>query len=967
MNENTPDDAENAGDDAGAGAPGGGNGGGNGGSDDVGAPAAGGGDDGAGHVEPISIEEEMKGSYLDYAMSVIVSRALPDVRDGLKPVHRRILFSMNENGYDWNKPYRKSARVVGDVIGKYHPHGDQSIYDALVRMAQDFSLRLPLLDGQGNFGSIDGDPPAAMRYTEVRMGKPAHSLLADIDKDTVDFQDNYDNTEREPTVLPARFPNLLVNGSGGIAVGMATNMAPHNLGEVIDACIATIENPGISIDELIDIVPGPDFPTGGLILGRAGIKSAYHTGRGSVMMRSRVTTEEIRKDRNALIVHEIPYQVNKASMIEKIADLVREKKVEGISDIRDESDRHGMRVVIELKRDAVPDVVLNQLWRFSQLQTSFSINAVALTGGRPEVMNLKDLLDAFIAFREDVVTRRTKFLLGKARDRAHILVGLAIAVANIDEVIALIRNAPDPATARAQLMARAWPARDMEPLIKLIDDPRHALREDGTYMLSEEQARAILDLRLQRLTALGRDEISDELHRLGAEITDYLEILRSRARVMSIITDELGEVKEEFNTPRRTEILDGGIEMEDEDLIQSEDMVVTVSHAGYIKRVPLATYRAQRRGGKGRSGMQTKDEDFVTRLFVANTHTPVIFFSSRGMAYQMKVWRLPLAAPHARGKAMINILPLEQGERITTIMPLPVDEAVWSEWDVMFATRAGNVRRNKLSDFIGIRQNGKIAMKLAEGDQLAGVETCTEDDDVMLTTANGQCIRFRTTDVRVFKGRDSTGVRGISLAEGDRLISLSILRNFEATADERTAYVKARRAAEGAEDDAGDVEIEDGNGDVVLGPERYEEMLEAEQIILTISQNGYGKRSSSYEYRVTGRGGKGIVAMTVNERNGPLIASFPVIDEDEIMLVSNGGQLIRCPVSGIRIAGRSTQGVTVFDTAVDETVVSVERISDEENADDDGADDTGQAKVDQQGSPDGPAGSGGPDGEDGKS
>jgi DNA gyrase subunit A len=912
------------------------------GSDGGGGNGAGppdGGDDGggAGDVSPISIEEEMKASYLDYAMSVIVSRALPDVRDGLKPVHRRILFSMNENGYDWNKPYRKSARVVGDVIGKYHPHGDQSIYDALVRMAQDFSLRLPLLDGQGNFGSVDGDPPAAMRYTEVRMGKPAHALLEDIDKNTVDFQDNYDNSEREPTVLPARFPNLLVNGSGGIAVGMATNMAPHNLGEVIEACVATIENPAIGIEELNSIVPGPDFPTGGLILGRSGIRSAYETGRGSVLMRARVAVEEIRKDREALIVSEIPYQVNKASMIEKIAEQVRDKKVEGISDIRDESDRHGMRVVIELKRDAVADVVLNQLWRYSQLQTSFGINAVALTGGRPELMNLKDLLQAFISFREEVVTRRTKFLLGKARDRAHILVGLAIAVANIDEVIALIRTAPDPATAREQLMARAWPARDMEPLIKLIDDPRHMLSEDGTYRLSEEQARAILELRLQRLTALGRDEISEELHKLGGEISDYLEILRSRARVLKIITDELIEVKEEFGTPRRTEIVEGGADMEDEDLIQSEDMVVTVSHGGYIKRVPLDTYRAQRRGGKGRSGMQTKEEDFVTRLFVANTHTPVLFFSSRGMVYQMKVWRLPLAAPHARGKALINLLPLVQGERVTTIMPLPVDEAVWGELDVMFATVNGNVRRNKLSDFIGIRQNGKIAMKLAEGDQIAGVETCTDQDDVLLTSYAGQCIRFSAGDVRVFKGRDSMGVRGINLGKDDRVISLSVLRHFEATSPERIAFLKQRRAGEEVEDDRAEDNGEDSNGDAIqLTPERYAEMLAAEQIILTVSTNGYGKRTSSHEYRTTGRGGKGIVAMTVNKRNGPLVASFPVGDEDEIMLVSDGGQLIRCPVAGIRIAGRSTQGVTIFDTAEGEHVVSVERISDVDEDDDDG-------------------------------
>ncbi len=886
-------------------------------------------------ISSITIEDEMRRSYLDYAMSVIVSRALPDVRDGLKPVHRRILHSMNENGYDWNKPYRKSARVVGDVIGKYHPHGDQSIYDALVRMAQDFSMRLPLLDGQGNFGSVDGDPPAAMRYTEVRMGKPAHALLEDIDKDTVDFQDNYDNSEREPTVLPARFPNLLVNGAGGIAVGMATNIPPHNLGEVVDATIAVMENPAIGFEELNQIVPGPDFPTGGIILGRSGIRAAQSTGRGSVVMRGKVTIEEIRKDREAIIIHEIPYQVNKASMIEKIAELVREKRIEGISDIRDESDRHGMRVVIEIKRDAVGDVVLNQLYKFSQLQTSFGVNSVALTGGRPEMMTLKDMLDAFVAFREEVVTRRTKFLLNKARDRAHVLVGLAIAVANIDEVIHLIRHAPDPATAREQLMARDWPAKDMAPLIRLIADPRHQLKEDGTYRLSEEQARAILDLRLQRLTALGRDEIGEELEKLGAEIKDYLEILGSRSRVQQIIRDELTAAKAEFATPRRTEIADYLGDVDDEDLIAQEDMVVTVSHTGYIKRVPLTTYRAQRRGGKGRSGMQTKDEDFVTRLFVADTHTPVLFFSSRGMAYKMKVWKLPLAAPQARGKALINLLPLEEGERITTIMPLPEDESTWGDLDVMFATTRGTVRRNKLSDFVEVRQNGKIAMKLDDGDGIVGVETCIDSDDVLLTTAKGQAIRFKVTDVRVFAGRNSVGVRGITLAEGDEVISMTVLRGFQATADERAAYIKMRRAMEGEEPDAAEAD-EEGSADAGISQERYIEMGAAEQFILTISENGFGKRSSAYEYRVTGRGGKGITAMTVNDRNGDLVASFPVEETDQIMLVTDGGQLIRCPVNDIRIAGRSTQGVTVFRTAEDETVVSVSRVSEDVNGEEDG-------------------------------
>ncbi|MDQ0515431.1 DNA gyrase subunit A [Kaistia geumhonensis] len=887
--------------------------------------------------EGISISDEMKRSFLDYAMSVIVSRALPDARDGLKPVHRRILHSMNEQGYDWNKPFRKSARVVGDVIGKYHPHGDQSVYFALVRMAQDFSMRVMLADGQGNFGSVDGDSPAAMRYTEVRLAKAAHSLLEDIDKDTVDYQDNYDGSEREPVVLPARFPNLLVNGAGGIAVGMATNIPTHNLGEVIDACIAYIADPAISIADLMEIVPGPDFPTGGLILGRAGIRAAYQDGRGSILMRGRVAVETIRKEREALIITEIPYQVNKAVMIEKIAELVRDKRIEGISDIRDESDRQGMRVVIELKRDAVADVVLNQIYRFSPLQTSFGVNMVALSGGRPMLMNLKDLIQAFVAFREEVVTRRTRFLLNKARDRAHVLVGLAIAVANIDEIIQLIRTAPDPTTARERLMERHWPALDVAPLIALIDDPRHRLAADGTYQLSDAQARAILDLRLQRLTALGRDEIADELNKIGIEIADYLDILRSRARIMGIIRDELTAVRDEFATPRKTEILEGGADFEDEDLIQREDMVVTVSHEGYIKRVPLATYRAQNRGGKGRSGMATKDEDFVTRLFVASTHTPVVFFSSRGIAYKMKVWRLPLAAPQARGKFLNNLLPLQDGERITSILPLPEDEASWETLDVMFATTRGTVRRNKLSDFVQVNRNGKIAMKFDEdGDAIVDVQLCSEQDDVLLTTAAGQCIRFEVTDVRVFKGRDSTGVRGIALGDGDRVISMAILRHFDASAEERAEYLKKSRAVRGEPETedvvSDDVESEtaDMAGDPTADSEsRYVAMSAAEQFVLTISENGYGKRTSSFEYRVTNRGGKGIVAMAVNERNGQLVASFPVEDSDQIMLVTDGGQMIRMPVGGdkpIRIVSRGSQGVIVFDTAEGEKVVSVDRL-----------------------------------------
>ena len=882
-----------------------------------------------GEITLITIEDEMKKSYLDYAMSVIVSRALPDVRDGLKPVHRRILYTMDENGFTPDKPYKKSARVVGDVMGKYHPHGNLAIYDALVRMAQDFSLRLPLIDGQGNFGSVDGDPPAADRYTESRLAKSAIPLLDDLDKDTVEFQFNYSNEFREPTVLPAKYPNLLVNGAGGIAVGMATNMAPHNLGEVIDATIATIDNPAISIDDLIELMQGPDFPTGGIILGRIGIKSAFHTGRGSVVLRGRVHTEEIRKDREALIVTEIPYQVNKALMIERIAEMVRDKKIEGISDIRDESSRQGMRVVIEIKRDAMADVVLNQLYRFSQLQSTFSVNNIALTGGRPEQLNLKDLLQAFISFREEVVTRRTKFLLNKSRDRAHILVGLAIAVANIDEVIKLIRRSKDAGEAREALMGRAWPAKDLGPLIALIADPRHSLGTDNNYRLSEEQARAILDLRLQRLTALGIDEITDELQKLAKEISEYLDILRSRLRVMNIIKDELTQIKTDFATPRRTEIIENEGEVEDEDLIQREDMVVTVSHAGYVKRVPLSAYRAQRRGGKGRAGVQMRDEDFVTKLFVANTHTPILFFSSAGMVYRMKVWRLPVGNPQARGKALINLLPLAQDERITTIMPLPEDASDAANMHLMFATRSGSVRRNELSDFESINRSGKIAMKLDAGDQIANVEICSNADDVLLTTALGQCIRFCVDDVRVFKGRDSTGVRGIKLEEGDQVISMAIIRHVDASAEERMAFIKMSRAVAGEEAEA-ESSDEEVVADAGLSQERYAAMGAAEQVILTVSSNGYGKRTSSFEYRITNRGGKGIVAMAVNDRNGPLVASFPIEHSDQIMLVTDGGQLIRCPVDGIRKAGRSTQGVIVIDTADDEHVVSVERLSEDE-------------------------------------
>ena len=895
-------------------------------------------------IEMISIEDEMRKSYLDYAMSVIVSRALPDVRDGLKPVHRRIMHVMNESNYDWNRPYRKSARVVGDVMGKYHPHGDQAIYDAMVRMAQDFSMRLQLVDGQGNFGSMDGDPPAAMRYTEVRLQRVARELLDDIDKDTVDFQPNYDETTKEPKVLPAKFPNLLVNGAGGIAVGMATNIPPHNLGEVIDACCALLDNPGIAIDELIEIIPGPDFPTGGIIMGRQGMTLAFQTGRGSVVIRGRTNIEEIRKDREAIIVTEMPYQVNKARMIERIAEMVRDKKIEGISDLRDESDRDGVRVVIEIKRDALAEVVLNQLYRYSPLQTSFGVNTLALTSGRPQLLNLKQILEAFVEFREEVIRRRTEFELRKARDRAHVLVGLAIAVANIDEVIALIRAAKDPVEARTGLMEREWPAEDVVVLIDLIDDPSH-MAVDGLYRLSEAQARAILELRLQRLTGLEREKIAEELSGLAKEIENYLDILRSRERIRKIIRDEMQAVKEQFATPRRTTIEESELDTDIEDLIMREEMVVTVSHAGYIKRVALSSYRAQRRGGKGRAGMSTRDEDFVSRVYVCNTHTPVLFFSSRGIVYRLKVYRLPEGNPQSRGKALINLLPLEEGETITTVMPMPEDEESWGDLFILFATESGGIRRNRLSDFTNIMANGKIAMKLDEGDQLIGVQTCSEDQDVMLAAASGKCIRFPVTEVRVFSGRTSTGVRGIRLGKGDRIVSMTLLDHVELETDVRDAYLrlsKARRRSETGEPETADDEVAEaaagGEDDapqgeaaprhVALTEEEFAALKAREQFILTVTENGYGKRTSAFEYRTTRRGGQGVVNIATEGRNGEVVASFPVEDTDQVMLVTNGGKIIRSPVGDIRIAGRSTQGVTLFDTADDELVVSVAHLTD---------------------------------------
>ncbi len=887
----------------------------------------------------VDIAAEMRTAYLDYAMSVIVSRAIPDLRDGLKPVHRRVLYAMHETGNTHDKPYRKSARPVGDTMGKYHPHGDASIYDALVRMAQPFSMSLPLLDGQGNFGSMDGDNAAAMRYTEVRMDKPAAFLLADIDKDTVDFQDNYDGKDREPTVLPARFPNMLVNGAGGIAVGMATNIPPHNLGEVIDGTLALIADPDLSMEALMELIPAPDFPTGGVILGRSGARKAYLEGRGSVIVRAKTRVEEIRKDRHAIVLDEIPYQVNKATMIEKIAELVRDKKIEGIAHVQDESDRVGVRVVIELKRDATAEVVLNQLFRFTPMQISFGCNMLALNGGKPETLTLRDFLTHFIDFREEVVARRTAYELRKARERSHILCGLAVAVSNVDEVVATIRGSADPAEARERLMTRRWPAHDIAEYIRLIDDPSHKMNEDGTYNLSETQARAILDLRLQRLTAMGVKEVTDELQELAGKIKDYLDILGSRDRIMAIISDELREVKEAFAVPRRTEIADWAGDLEDEDLIEREDMVVTITSGGYIKRTPLAEFRSQRRGGKGLSSMATKEDDVVTTLFVANTHTQLLFFTTDGMVYKLKCWRLPLGGRTAKGKAIVNILPIPPRVSIAAIMPVDVPEEEWENLQIFFATSDGDVRQNALSDFTNVMRNGKIAMKLPEGVLLVNARICDENDDVMLVTALGRAIRFPTTEVRVFKGRDSTGVRGIRLATGDSVVSMSVIRHFEAGADERAAYLKMRRAVEGALDDGAEPDDdEEASGDVALPQERYAEMSAAEDLILTITARGAGKISSSHDYPVRGRGGQGVMAMDKAMRGGRLVASFPVERDDQIMLATSTGQSIRCPVEGISFRSRSAGGVRVFDTAAGEEVVSVARIADQGEEDGSGAD-----------------------------
>ena len=892
----------------------------------------------------VSIADEMKTSYLDYAMSVIVSRAIPDLRDGLKPVHRRILYAMHEGGNTHDKPYRKSARAVGDVMGKYHPHGDSAIYDALVRMAQDFSMSLPLLDGQGNFGSMDGDNAAAMRYTEVRMDKPAAYILADIDKETVDFQDNYDGKDREPTVLPARFPNMLVNGAGGIAVGMATNIPPHNLGEVVDATLALIENPDLSSEDLIEYVPGPDFPTGGIMLGRSGARKAYLEGRGSVIVRAKTRVEEIRKDRWAIIIDEVPYQVNKATMIERIAEAAREKRIEGIAHVQDESDRTGVRVVIELKRDATAEVVLNQLFRFTPMQTYFGCNMLALNGGRPEQLTLRRFLTAFIDFREDVVARRTAHLLRKARERSHILCGLAVAVSNVDEVVATIRASADAADARRKLMERRWPAKDILEYIALIDDPTHTANDDGTYNLSDAQARAILELRLQRLTQLGVKEVTDELQELAGKIKEYLAILASRERIMQIIADELAEVRDLFAVPRRTEIVDWSGDMDDEDLIEREDMVVTVTSGGYIKRTALADFRSQKRGGKGVGGMATKDEDVVTTLFVANTHTQLLFFTTDGMVYKLKTWRLPQGGRTSKGKAIVNILPIPTGVSIAAIMPVDRDEAEWDDLQVVFATSAGTVRRNKLSDFTNVRANGKIAMRFEEenaGITLINARIASNGDDVMLVTSSGRAIRFPATDVRVFNSRASLGVRGIKLTGDDSVVSMSIIPHFEATSDERAAYLKMRRAMAGLTDEEIEAADDEGDANAAISQERYAEMSAAETLLLTITAQGAGKLSSSHDYPVRGRGGMGVTAMDKAMRGGALVASFPVTLEDQIMLATSKGQSIRVPVDGISFRSRSAGGVKVFDTGKNETVVSVAWIAEQpagEPATQDGAD-----------------------------
>ncbi|RVT94354.1 DNA gyrase subunit A [Sphingomonas crocodyli] len=869
-------------------------------------------------ISPISIVDEMKSSYLDYAMSVIVARALPDVRDGLKPVHRRILYASQEGGFVPGRPYRKSAKIVGDVMGNYHPHGDSAIYMALARMAQDWSMRVTLIDGQGNFGSMDPDLPASMRYTEARLSKAAMALLQDFDKDTVDFQPNYDGSLQEPQVLPARFPNLLVNGAGGIAVGMATNIPPHNLGEVIAACKAYIADGGITIDQLHEIIPGPDFPTGALILGKGGARNAYHTGKGSIIMRSRHDIEEGRGDRRSIVLTEIPFQVGKSALVEGIAEAAKDKRIEGVSDIRDESSRFGVRIVIDLKRDATPEVVLNQLWRHTQAQTSFPANMLAIRGGRPETLNLRDIIESFVKFREEVITRRSKFELAKARDRAHILLGLVIAVTNLDEVVRIIRASASPAEARAALLSREWPRNEIESYIKLVEAVE-TIESAETYTLSDVQVRAILDLRLHRLTALGRDEIGDELAKLATSIAELLYILSDRARLYEVMVEEFDAILAEFATPRKTTIAPAGDTIDDEDLIEREDMVVTVTLGGYIKRTSLDTFRAQKRGGKGRSAMGTKDEDAVIELFVTSTHTPVLFFSDHGKVYRKKVWRLPEGAPQARGRPMINLLPLAPGEKITTVLPLPEDEESWGSLHVVFATAHGNVRRNSMDAFANVPTNGKFAMRFEEDatDRLIGVAVLTEEDDVLLATRGGKAIRFAATEVREFQSRTSTGVRGISLKDGDEVISLSILKGFDATTEERDAYLKAAPWKE-------------GEREATLPDDRMAEFQAAEEFILTVCANGYGKRSSAFEYRRTGRGGQGIGNIDNLERNGPVVASFPAHNGEQLILVTDQAKMIRMSVGDTRVIGRNSAGVRLFHVADDEHVVGAARIEESE-------------------------------------
>ncbi len=913
----------------------------------------------AGDISPITIEEEMKKSYLDYAMSVIVSRALPDARDGLKPVHRRILYAMHEAGYDWNRAYRKSARVVGDVMGKYHPHGDSAIYESMVRMAQDFSMRLLMIDGQGNFGSMDGDPPAAMRYTEARLAKAASLMLTDIDKETVDFQPNYDDSASEPTVLPAVFPNLLVNGAAGIAVGMATNIPPHNLGEVIDACCAYMDDPAVSLEKLMEIVPGPDFPTGGIVMGKGGLREAYRTGRGSILLRGRAHTEEIRKDREAIVVTEVPYQQNKAKLMERIAECVNEKIIEGISDLRDESDRDGVRVVIELKRDANPEIVLNQLYKYTGLQTSFGFNVLALDQGKPVLMGLKDLIRAFVEFREEIITRRTRYELREARKRAHILIGLAVSVVNLDPVIELIRKSPDPVVARERLMERAWPVQEIASYIEMVGEPGRGV-VDGAYRLSEEQAKAILELRLQRLTGLERDKILGELKDIVAQIAEFIAILASRERLYEILRSELVAYKEEFADKRRTTLEEGDGEQDIEDLIQPEDMVVTVTHAGYIKRTPLSSYRSQRRGGKGRSGMATREEDFVSQVFVANTHAPVLFFTTRGLVFLLKCYKLPLGNPQSRGKPMVQLLPLAENEKIATVLALPTDATLWDKLHIVFATSAGGIRRNALSDFTNVMAKGKIAMKLEEaGERLVAVQPCQDNQDIVLATRAGKCIRFAVDDVRVFASRASTGVRGIRLAEGDEVISMALLRHMDLETTEREAFLRMSRQRRGAADEGAEAPAEaaaEGEtpeaAQATLTEERFAELAAAEEFLLAITTKGYGKRSSSYEYRLTGRGGSGIANIETTEKNGQVVASFPVRDGDQLMIVSDAGTLIRTPVNDIRVARRQTQGVTVFRVGEGEKVASVARLGDL------GSDGNGEAGGEESGEGAAPAGEG---------